>query len=126
MRKTEDYKTMIQVTLVRGISIIAPLDHKTARMFESDANKITRSLEFKTAEIARGRFERAKQYRQYNEMRLNSEIADKLYRKLYSEIQSTYGVARPKFEDTVCIDVTPLGVLLDEIEFAIRTMTPPF
>ena len=122
MRKKEEYLAMVKFAQVGGYNIIEPASSRANRMLEADADEITASLEFRAAEIARERYERAKQYRKYDVMRKCAELADMLYRSCYTKIALSYAAGISVKKTGNYFDITPLGILQDEIEFAISTL----
>lgn len=106
-----------------GASIIIDCEsERVRRQMQAAVDGIVASPQFRAAEAYRARYERAKSLHQYDKTRLLKYHADCMYRTCRSKIKSMYLESRHVDEEDPYIDITPFGILLDEIDFAIESL----
>lgn len=117
-----EFGTMIKLEQGGAAMIIDCESDRARRAMQTAVDAITESPQFRAAEICRARFERAKILRQYDQCRFIGQQADALYRMCRGRIKSQYTESLRLDKDHNYIDITPFGVLIDEINFALQSI----
>lgn len=120
----KDYKfgTMIRFEQGGSCCIIDCESNRARKLMQSAVDDIVSSPQFRGAEICRNRFERAKLLSQYGQCRALAQHAETMYRICRGRIKTLYLESLTTDHEHTYIDITPFGVLLDEISYAIQSL----
>lgn len=115
------YSDHITITTIKTIAVATPKNKRSTDILERSVESFTESVEFIAAEECRKRYDRYKSARDINKTIYWAGMGKFLYELVLQRIKATYKVTLPS-DAVYLIDGTPMGQLIDEIEYAISSM----